>query len=76
MFLYKDGLSVQMGLLYFPHQADAVEHLGHVVDAERCRRVPHGAVRHARSLWHQVERVVTVLDALRAGVEMIIMLRV
>jgi len=65
-----------MGLLYFSHQADAVEHLGHVVDAERCRRVPHGAVRHARSLGHQVERVITVLDTLRAGAEVNIMFRV
>ena len=58
---------MEMALLDLPYNPYAVQHLGHGLHPERGGRVPYRRVGHARPLRYQVEHVVPVPNALRAG---------
>lgn len=54
-----------MGLLDLPDEQNSSQHLGHDVESDGHGGVPHGAVGNTAALWHRVEDVAPVLDALR-----------
>ena len=57
-------LSVQVGLLDLPDEQNSSQHLGHDVKSDGHSGVPHRAVGNTAALWHGVEDVAPVLDAL------------
>lgn len=59
-------LSMQMGLLYFSHQSNSVQHLCHLVYTKSSCWIPHGTVRYAWPFRHQVKSVITVFNAFGA----------